>query len=110
MRVHLYDATEKALEYSETKSITTAVDCAIALKAWCDRMTKGLELAQGDANGTEGNYICIDDLYNVRNHLRDVAQKYPSEYKSRAIDSIEQAIMLLDEEFDEAEERAKDEQ
>ena len=38
MRAHLYDACEKATEYEKTKSLTTAVECAKALKAWMDRM------------------------------------------------------------------------
>lgn len=52
MRAHLYDACEKAIEYEKTKSLTTAVECAKALKAWMDRMAP--EYAKVD-NSTESD-------------------------------------------------------
>lgn len=51
MRTHLYDACEKATEYEKTKSLTTAVECAKALKAWMDRMAP--EYAETDNNNDE---------------------------------------------------------
>lgn len=49
--------------------------------------------------------VCIDDLEDIIKHLRDVAGKCPSPYKSLAIGNIEWAIDWLNRELE-----AKDEQ
>ena len=44
--------------------------------------------------------VCINELEDILKHLRDVAVKYPSRYKSLAITNLEQAIMWLNREME----------
>lgn len=56
MGVHVYDFCKKAEEYAETKSLTTAVECARLVKEWMNRITGEVEGSTEPDRTMEGLY------------------------------------------------------
>lgn len=63
MKVHVYDFCEKAEEYAETKSLATAIECAILVKEWMNRITGEVEGCEEPDRTMEGLYE-EEDLKN----------------------------------------------